>query len=476
MHCFPRRWPVFLLAVSVVCGGSAMAWSQQIQPAYQPVDPAYAAPAGLTRTVSMPTQPTQAHLASMSAMNDDLAARVEKLEKAAADAKKKKASGMSPKVFGRIYLDWTTYDQDAGSKALPGYGNQHNGNEFRTMRFGVKGSGFGVFTYKAEVDFASRTRTAFKDTYMQVGDLPLIGNLRGGFFKEPFGLEELTSSKYITFTERNMANGAFSVARRTGVMAFDQTENERLLWQIGVFSTNGDAVAADHDEPPFFQDDNGGTAVTMRLCGTPWYDEATEGRGLLHTGIAYSYRDIADNSHRFRFRPEEHLGDRILDTTVNNINHYEMLNLQTAFVYGPFSMQAEYFTVATNGIDANPDNTLDGGYVFVSYFLTGESRKYKRSAGAFDRVKPFENFFRVRTEDGCVQTGKGAWEVAYRYSTVDFASGLAGSGNVDNHTFGVNWYLNPYMRLMANLIHSNAFRDGQHGSENIFVTRAQIDW
>ncbi|HYW80774.1 MAG TPA: porin, partial [Thermoguttaceae bacterium] len=208
----------------------------------------------------------------------------------------------------------------------------------------------------------------------------------------------------------------------------------------------------------------------------PWYDEATEGRGLLHTGIAYSYRDVADGSHRFRARPEDHLGERVLDTTIAGINDYEMLNLQAALVYGPLSIQSEYYTVATNGIGAGPSRTLDGGYIFVSYFLTGENRAYKREHGAFDRVKPFENFFRVRTEDGCVQTGRGAWEVAYRFSTLDLDSGVAGGGNVNNHTFGVNWYLTPYMRLMADLIHSDAFRDGQHGSENIFVTRAQIDW
>jgi len=495
MHRFPRRWPVVLLAVAVVCSSSAIAWSQQLQATHLPVDPAYSAPSGMTRTVSMSAQPTNYQVyqtATSMAANSDVVARLDKLEAEAAAAKNKAASGMSAKVGGRMHWDVTTYDQDAGSKAIIGYGDQQNGSEARTVRLAVSGKGFDVFSYGIEMDFASRTRTAFKDTYMQVSDLPILGNVKAGFFKEPFSLEELTSDKFTTFTERNMANLAYSVARRTGVMAFNQSDNERLLWQAGVFSTNADAVGgASADSPPYFEDDRGGAAVTMRLVALPWYDEATNGRGLLHTGIAYSYRDVANNSHRFSVRPEDHLGDFVLDTTFNNIDNYEMLNVQVALVYGPLSVQSEYYMAATDGIGANPSNTLDGGYVFVSYFLTGENRGYSRSAGAFSRVTPFENFFRVRTEDGSCQTGKGAWEVAYRFSTVDFASGLwdhdddgntamvagGGGGNVNNHTFGVNWYLTPYMRLMANVIHSDANRTGAgQGSENIFITRAQIDW
>ena len=60
----------------------------------------------------------------------------------------------------------------------------------------------------------------------------------------------------------------------------------------------------------------------------------------------------------------------------------------------------------------------------MSYFLTGENRPYNRKMGVFDRVKPYEDFFRVRTCDGNVATGRGAWEVAYRFSYIDMLDGL----------------------------------------------------
>jgi len=74
----------------------------------------------------------------------------------------------------------------------------------------------------------------------------------------------------------------------------------------------------------------------------------------------------------------------------------------------------------------------------------------------FDRVRPYENFFRVRTCDGDVATGCGAWELAYRFSYIDALDGLttAGAGRAADHTFGVNWYLNPFTRIMFNYVHS----------------------
>ncbi len=136
-------------------------------------------------------------------------------------------------------------------------------------------------------------------------------------------------------------------------------------------------------------------------------------------------------------------------------------------------------TFIRTGVGTAP---FDGGYIFVSYFLTGENRVYERKEGVFGRVKPYENFFRVRTEDCNICTGKGAWELAYRVDYLNLNTLAPGAGRVVNHTFGINWYLSPYTRLMLNYVHSEttdrtvaAALPGR-GVADILETRCQVDF
>ena len=48
----------------------------------------------------------------------------------------------------------------------------------------------------------------------------------------------------------------------------------------------------------------------------------------------------------------------------------------------------------------------------------------------------------------------GAWEIAYRFSYNDMLDNLTnkGAGQATDHTFGLNWYLNPYTRVMWNYV------------------------
>ncbi|MGW8257301.1 MAG: OprO/OprP family phosphate-selective porin, partial [Thermoguttaceae bacterium] len=287
-------------------------------------------------------------------------------------------------------------------------------------------------------------------------------------------LDELTSSRFATFMERSTAGGLMAPGRHVGVMAHGHTESENATYAIGAFAESGTTIA---------QNDNLGGAATMRVTWLPWYDEATNGRGLLHTGIGYSYRDAFNNEWNYSYRPESHLVNSLGPGTLTDIDTRNLVNAELAFVYGPFSVQSEYFI---NWIDrtANPDCKTTGAYVYFSYFLTGENRVYKRSSGVFERVKPYENFFRVRDEDGFVSTGKGAWELKYRYSYLDgyddgmFVLENGGADTVSNHTLGVNWYLTPYTRFMFEYIHSgiNQYTGLGEGDLNIFQMRAQLDF
>ncbi len=393
-------------------------------------------------------------------------------------------------VKGRIFADYAHFDQSNNHKSI--YEDFENGSEFRRARIVLRGEAFYVVDYKLELDFANTANVvtdvdfggggvavetplssvSFKDAYVGISELPILGHVRLGHFKEPFGLEFLTSSKYITLMERSLGGDAFIPGRSMGIMAYDWSQSERLTWAIGAFRTEMPS------DPPLRKDDSGGTSVTMRMSGLPWYDEATEGRGLFHLGMAYSFRQVDNEMARFRSSPEANLAPEIVDTDdIMGVENFQLLGAEAAMVYGPFSWQSEFYGAFVHRPLMQQIN-YRGFYMQLSYFLTGEHRRYNRHAGDFDRIKPFENFFRVRDEDGCVQTGKGAWELAYRYSYIDLNdAGLLG-GRAGNHTFGLNWYLNPYTRLMWNVVqsHSNAPGEATRGDLNVFEMRAQIDF
>jgi phosphate-selective porin OprO/OprP len=362
-----------------------------------------------------------------------------------------------------------------------------------------------------------------KDVYIGVTELPVVGNVRIGHFKEPFGLEQLTGDNFYTFMEASTADdGAFVPVRDTGVMLWNWTENQRATWAFGVFkgagveSTDGNSTNANFEAPLSIKSDDG-LSLTERFTWLPWYDECTEGRGLLHTGISYSYRDPGNGSGtgeivQFTQTSEAHLGPSIINmvfngspsaTAANNaanaLQHEDLVGGELAWVYGPFSVQSEYMGGYFNYFAGKGHNLAGtggkgyGGYIFASYFLTGENRAYDRHHGVFTRVKPFENFFRVRGEDGCVYTGMGAWEIGYRLSYINLdnangidqtaTAGLAATRAVD-HTVGLNWYLNPYTKMMLNYVHTDdsvgaayaVAAASSRGSIDTIEMRAQSDF
>jgi len=84
--------------------------------------------------------------------------------------------------------------------------------------------------------------------------------------------------------------------------------------------------------------------------------------------------------------------------------------------------------------------------------------------------------------------GSGAWELAFRWSYVDMTDGGGGfpfpgpfniAGTENNFTFGVNWYWNPYARMMFNYIHArDAYVAGPapNPEMDIFAVRCQVDF
>lgn len=386
------------------------------------------------------------------------------VEQAEAKAAAKTALRPSVKIGGRFFFDAANFSQNDASFVQSG--DAEDGLALRWAWIELGGNVMENTTYRIWFDLSAQV--SLQDVYLDFGELPLVQNVRIGHFFEPFGMEQLTANKYMTFMERT---SPFIQGRNMGVMA--HSDNAEANWTYGV----GLFVSEQGSKPPFFQNDNDASAVTGRLTWLPWYDELTDGRSLFHMGAGYSFRNLADNTVRFSNQPESYLAPEVVDTGDIAADHFQLYGLEAAYAYGSLMVQSEYHLAAVDTFDQG-NETFHHYYVQVSYFLTGENRPYNRRAGSFsNRVVPLENFFRVRTETGQIGTGWGAWEVAYRYAHDDLNSDNILGGVTSRHNCGLNWYLSPFTRAMFEYVYSDtdtlAATDGQL---HIWQMRLQFDF
>lgn len=345
------------------------------------------------------------------------------------------------RIGGRMMFDWLWISEDDDIKA--DIGDQEDGVGFRRVRFYMAGSIYENVDYMLQLDFAGGA-TALRDAYIGLTDFP-VGKLRMGQFKEPFSLEELTSSNYMTFVERALPN-TFSPSRNVGFMLHDAALENRMTWAAGLFRDTDDTGLAI---------DDGGYNLTGRITGLPWYNN--KGESLIHLGAAYSHRD-PDRTVRYRARPETPLTDRFVDTrdplTDQDIaaDRANLLGLEAAWLAGPLSIQGEYIRANVDRSGAS-DVDFSAYYAQASYFLTGERRSYSTSSGTFGLVRPKKNFR--------FGGGPGAWELKARYSGIDLNHKDIRGGELDNFSAGVNWYLNPNMRIMWDYIRADLDDVGQ---------------
>ena len=238
---------------------------------------------------------------------------------------------VSLKIGGRIQADWMWINEDQSVREA--IGDQISGSEFRRTRLYMSGDLYGNLSFKSQFDFAGGS-TALKDVFVALKLIPGFGNVKVGHYKEPFSLEELTSSNYMTFVERSLAN-VFSSSRNVGLTVYNSQLDQRLTWAAGVFRDT----------------DNGGTSLgdgiagTFRLTGVPALSQQKD--RLVHMGASYSLRRPSDGVLRWRQRPELHLTDRYVDTRSFPADQIQLLVLEGAVVNGPFSIQSEYTYSAT---------------------------------------------------------------------------------------------------------------------------------
>jgi phosphate-selective porin OprO/OprP len=354
------------------------------------------------------------------------------------------------KLGGRFQGDWGVFDPRHSIEA--DRGGFDDGTEVRRARLYYSGSLFKRFEFKTQIELSERNIEA-KDVYVGLINLPVIGNIRAGHFKEPFGLNELTSSKYIMFMERSLTTETFAPGRNTGIMVHNTAFDERMAWAVGLFRDTGE----------FFNGEvNDGLHLTSRITAVPWVED--DGRKLFHIGLAWSHQAPHGDDIDFDARPEAHLAPKFAGTDDIDADAVDLIGVEAALVYDSFSLQGEYVHAMINR-QRGSDLAFSSFYLQASYLLTGEHRNYETDVAEFGRIRPARNF----GQDG----GLGAWEVAARFSYLDLNDDDIRGGRVCDVTAGLNWYLNPNVRVSWNYVYGDAH---DSGFANTFQMRLQVSF
>ena len=290
------------------------------------------------------------------------------------------------RLSGFFQLDDGLYSQSAASRVR--YGDIQDGVGFRRARLQALGELTEFMAYTIEVDFAQAGRPSLLDVWGEIDEIPWLGTIRIGQFRQPGLMDSWTSVRHLDFLERSAAFQAVDPFRRVGIMAYAMSEDERTSWAYSVYATGLTFWNGVSTTYKTFGDnrygtqlgDNGGVSFSSRITHLLHYDELSGGRYLLHVGGGYLYSQVggegdtlpfgkAYNSQAF---PEFFLGDPggggltaagtplVIDAGQILANDFSLYHLELAGNRGPFHFQSE--TDARGDQPAErPDDAPAGG-------------------------------------------------------------------------------------------------------------------
>lgn len=333
-------------------------------------------------------------------------------------------------------------------------GREGWGTEIRRARLFMSGRLYGDWKFKAQLGFAG-DQTDIEDAYIEYAGIPNTG-LKVGHFKAPFSLNELTSSKYITFMERSGVAGGFAPSRKWGVQA--STHGDNWTATGGFFTAKDGTDELDNLDESYI--------IGGRLTFAPIAEKDRN----VHLGLAAYYTDLRDapSALEIGIDPAAHNARRFADIDLGGIDSYYVIGPELAAVWGPLSLQAEYALMSTSAAAAMPAPDFHAWYVYGSWFPGGGQRNYNPAKGVFERTK-VENQF----------------EVALRYDQADLNDAGVFGGEQKLLTGGVNFYANPNVVFKLNYVHGKigdapTSRTGLPGladiNYDIAEFRAQVDF
>lgn len=413
-----------------------------------------------------------------------------------------------------VMFDAAKYDQKHNLPAAVTNRDLNDGTNFRRARFGIDGKLFTDFDYALIYEFGgSGTEDAghIQEAWIQYTGLKPF-RIKVGAFEPNIGLAAAVSTSQMPLMERPApAEVARNIAAGDSRSAIQVATN-------GIWGDGDSGVAVRYLVTGAL---TGNTVSTVNSAGgfaTQPLDEQTGIIGRfaiapfdstnwqLHLGVNGQFATqpndsgVANNASRYpiqlRDRPELRVdGTRLVDTGGIDAKSASVLGFEAAGQMQNFLIESEYFKYKIkrrNAGAARPsDPDFDGWYVMGTWVLTGETRPYNAAEGRFDAPKMAYNF------NPAAGTW-GAFEVAARYSDLNLNYHDCGAGRATPaspaacfdavrggeqkiSTIGVNWYLNPDIRIMLDYLHVDVNRFNAAGVQvgqkyNALAMRGQFNF
>jgi phosphate-selective porin OprO and OprP len=394
------------------------------------------------------------------------------------------------KLRGLLQVDYHYYfegsrdvrnrsDQRAGDLDDNGFSDTGDTWLLRRVRPIIQGTLLGIYDFRFTPDFAGNSATVV-DAYIDARFHPAF-KVRAGIFKSFVGLERLQSGADIKLMERSYVTNAILPNRDLGIAVHGDVFGDTLNYAFGLVNGVNDGAIIGTGTAY-----DGHPEGTGRLFATPFKNSDSVLRDL-GVGVAATYTNFPGERNL-------HFTDTsAADGTRNGLPSYLSDGQNTFFRYnstaiaygerwriapqanyyngplgiiGEFVLERQAVSLTTGGsppaggagsntlIQPNTNKNLNHNawQIAVSYILTGED-------ASFQGVKPNRNFN--------FGTGWGAWELVARYSEINldnatfknpagtsytgaYADLSTSAQSAHSWTAGVNWYLNPNVKVVMN--------------------------
>jgi phosphate-selective porin OprO and OprP len=353
------------------------------------------------------------------------------------------------KLGGRINWDTDTFD---GALNRERAGARRFDTQLRRARVEMSGTLRHDFYFVFDVDVLDRGTGS--NAQIHAAGLGYTGwrfaDLFIGRNKEPFGLEELMSSKALSSIEYNYFSEATDADSQSQYGVRLDGRVGPVGWAFGVFNPNGNPQRADGGDR---------LAFTGRLFGASLQGPDR----VVHLGAAVTDRNLDEPTlaHGFKLDIAEAGGN--LDSRAILIRDDRQAGLEGLYINGPFSIQSEVFRRRMPGADAGPDGEIRHHYLQATWTLTGESRGYRKAQGVPGLIRPSGR--------------RGALELVVKEERITFDVTQQKDQTVNGLLLGANWYPNPYVKLMLNVIRvesNGVVAPNEPGNATVVSTRVQV--